>query len=64
MPWGMASWDLAARAAVQVCREAGARVASNVMLRDMNLDVPLADARRTEVLANGLPCKLPLTRLS
>ena len=43
------------RAAAQVCREAGARVASNVMLRDRNLDVPLADARRIEVLANGLP---------
>ena len=43
------------RAAARVCREAGARVANNVFLRDMNLDVPLADARRIEVLANGLP---------
>ena len=43
------------RAAARVYREAGARVANNVLLRDMNLDVPLADARRIEVLANGLP---------
>ncbi|OLP82561.1 hypothetical protein AK812_SmicGene36766 [Symbiodinium microadriaticum] len=43
------------RAAARVCREAGARVATNVFLRDMNVDVPLADGRRIEVLANGLP---------
>ena len=44
------------RAAVaRVCREAGARVARNVRLADMNLDVPVADARRIEVVANGLP---------
>ena len=42
------------RAAARVCREAGARVATNVFLRDMNVDVPLADGRRIEVLANGL----------
>ena len=42
------------RAAVRVCREAGARVATNVLLRDMNVDVPLANGRRIEVLANGL----------
>ena len=42
-------------AAARVCREAGARVASNVMIRDMNLDAPATDARRIEVLANGLP---------
>ena len=29
-----------------VCREAGARVVRNVRLADMNLDVPVADARR------------------
>ena len=33
----------------------GARVARNVRLADMNLDVPVADARRIEVVANGLP---------
>ena len=46
------------RAAARVCREAGARVATNAMLRDMNVEdveVPLADGRRIEVLANGLP---------
>ena len=41
--------------AARVCREAGARVATNVLLRDMNVDVPLTDGRRIEVLANGLP---------
>ena len=43
------------RAAARVCREAGARVAENVFLRDMNLGVPVHDARRIEVVANGLP---------
>ena len=43
------------RAAARVCREAGSRVANNVMLRDMNIEVPLADARRLEVQASGLP---------
>ena len=43
------------RAAARVCREGGARVATNVFLRDMNIDVPLADSRRIKVLANGLP---------
>ena len=37
-------------AAARVCREAGARVASNVLLRDMNIDAPALDARRIEVL--------------
>ena len=37
------------RAAARRTREAGARVANNFLLRDMNLNVPLADA-----LANGL----------
>ncbi|OLP81577.1 hypothetical protein AK812_SmicGene37863 [Symbiodinium microadriaticum] len=39
--------------------EAGARVARNVRLSDMSLDVPVADARRIEVVANVSP----LTRL-
>ena len=42
-------------AVARVCREAGARVARNVRLADMNVDVPVADARRIEVVANGLP---------
>ena len=40
------------RALARVCREAGARVAQNVRLADMNLD---ASARRIEVVCNGLP---------
>ena len=43
------------RALARVCREAGARVARNVRLADMNLDVPMQDARRIEVVCNGLP---------
>ena len=39
----------------RVCREAGARVVRNIRLADMNVDVPVADARRIEVVANGLP---------
>ena len=43
------------RAVARVCREAGARVATNVFLRDLNLGMPLSDGRRLEVVANGLP---------
>ena len=43
------------RVLARVCREAGARVATNVFLRDLNLDVPTEDGRRIEVVANGLP---------
>ena len=39
----------------RICREAGARVATHVALRDLNLDVPASDGRRKEVVANGLP---------
>ena len=42
------------RAAARICREAGARVATYVALRDMNLDAPATDGRRIEVVANGL----------
>ena len=42
-------------AVVRVCHEAGARVARHVRLADMNLDVPVSDERRMEVVANGLP---------
>ena len=42
-------------AVARVCREAGARVARHVRLADMNLDLPIADERRIEVVANGLP---------
>ena len=43
-------------AAARVCREAGARVTTNVMVRDLDL-VPQerVDGRRLEVVAGGLP---------
>ena len=37
-----------------ICREAGACVARNVAVADMNVDNALADGRRIEVVANGL----------
>ena len=40
---------------LRVCQEAGARVGRNVALSAMNLDVPIHDARRIEVVCNGLP---------
>ena len=43
-------------AVARVCREAGARVATNLVVRDVDLDVPNAhDNRRLEVVADGLP---------
>ena len=44
------------RTLARVFREAGARVRFNVFLRDMNVGVPVGDARRIEVLAQDLPC--------
>ena len=41
-------------AAARVCREAGARVSTNVLVRDLDL-LPLQHARRLEVVADGLP---------
>ena len=39
-----------------MCREAGARVSTNVFLRDLDVTaVPALDARCTEVIAGGLP---------
>ena len=43
------------RAAARVCREAGARVTTNTLVRDLNVAVSRFDDRRTEVIANGLP---------
>ena len=40
----------------RICREAGARVRFNALLRDMNIGVSAADNRRIEVLAQDLPC--------
>ena len=42
-------------AAAQVCREAGARVTTNIFVRDMDLAVVnVMDSRRLEVVADGL----------
>ena len=42
-------------ATAQVCREAGARVATNVFVRDMDLATFNAlDGRRLEIVADGL----------
>ena len=43
------------RAASRVCREAGAAVATHVLVRDLNLHLQGHDERRIEVIANGLP---------
>ena len=43
------------RAAARVCREAGATVACNVLVRDLNIHPDRLDDRRIEVIANGLP---------
>ena len=43
-------------AAGRVCREAGARVATNLFVKDMDLGVLNGgDNRRFEVVADGLP---------
>ena len=42
------------RAAARVCREAGATVATNVLVRDLNVAPSRQDDRRIEVSANGL----------
>ena len=42
-------------AAARICREAGARVRTNVFVRDMDLGAPVHDSRRLENLAEGLP---------
>ena len=43
-------------AAARICREAGARVTTNVFVRDLDMGVPNAlDDRRLEVVADGLP---------
>ena len=42
-------------AAARVCREGGARVTTNVLVRDMDVAANPGDARRLEVVADGLP---------
>ena len=45
-----------ARVVARVCREAGGRVATNILVRDLDLGTPDArDARRLEVVVDGLP---------
>ena len=42
--------------AARICREAGGRVTTNVMVRDLDLAGPnMFDARRLEVVVDGLP---------
>ena len=41
--------------AARICREAGGRVRTNMFVRDMDLDVPVSDGRRLEVVVDGLP---------
>ena len=42
--------------AARICREGGARVATNVMIRDLDLLAPgIHDERRLEIVAEGLP---------
>ena len=44
------------RAAARICREGGARVATNIRLADLNIHaLSRVDDRRIEVIANGLP---------
>ena len=43
------------RAWARVCREAGARVQTNTLLREFNLEADVPDARKLEVLADNLP---------
>ena len=45
------------RAAARVCREAGARVTTNTLVRDLNVADSRFDDRRIEVIANGLPLR-------
>ena len=42
-------------AVARVCREAGGRVATNLLVRDLDLPVAVNDARRLEVVVDGLP---------
>ena len=52
---GRRGWALESVAA-RICREAGGRVTTNVLLRDLDVEMPnVADGRRLEVVADGLP---------
>ena len=49
------SGALLERAAARVCHEAGATVATNARVRDLNVVTERQDERRIEVIANELP---------
>ena len=38
-----------------MCREAGGRVSTNVMVRDLDVAEPRVDGRRLEIVVDGLP---------
>ena len=42
------------RATARVCHKAGAAVATNVLVRNLNLKAARQDERRIKVIANGL----------
>ena len=42
-------------AAARICPEAGGRVTTNVLVRDLDLAAPNVRARRLEVVVDGLP---------
>ena len=44
-------------AIARVCQEAAVQVACNVRLAETNIDVPVSDDRRIEVVANALPLR-------
>ena len=58
VPWQQGSWGREGsrweNAAARVCKEAGTRIRTNVMVREMGL-APNVDNRRLEVVADGLP---------
>ena len=59
---GLESWPL--EQAARICREAGARVAAHVALRDLNLDVPAADRGGGQRPPHCRVRRSPLTRRS
>ena len=54
--WSVGEAGFCESAAARVCREGGARVSTNVMVRDLDLRAPdVLDGRRLEVVAEGFP---------
>ena len=48
----------------RICREAGARVKENQLLRDLNIVAPADDQRRIEVIVNSLQVAIDTTVVS